>query len=356
MRRVECSVRVAGNPQHVYQVVAGFAMLGARGEVDVRFDLLPAEEAPFSSPNVITATVAGRPVAYDMLDGYHNIPRDELEGLLSSVDVCFKRSFSPAENDSLAHGDRIRAFGLSYPVTCRAAVFRRMRAADPPRRRLVRAFKAAAGRSPHPHVKAFEGGPVVRDDPVVVFMTRVYDPAGEPGEDPGVLLRENAGPERQEINEMRAGCVRRLREAFGRSFVGGLAPTAFAAARYPDCLLDRAEVSRSRFLRTLKAADVGVATMGLHRSNQWKLAEYLAASKAVVSERLRYEVPGFTPPENYLSFDTPGECVERVADLLDDPDRRLAMMRANQEHYEGYVRPDRAVRRTIVTTLDGVTA
>jgi hypothetical protein len=95
-----------------------------------------------------------------------------------------------------------------------------------------------------------------------------------------------------------------------------------------------------------------VATVGLHQSNQWKLAEYVAASKAVVTERLRYEVPAFTAPENYLSFDSAEECVERVGELLRDPALRLAMMEANRRHYEGYVRPDSAVRRTIGEALE----
>lgn len=345
--RPDCVVRVAGNPQHVYQVVAGFAMLARRKALDVRFDLVPAGEASFGSLNVITATIDGRPVVYDMLDGYRNIPRAEVEGALESVDVYFKRSFSAAENAEIRGGERIQPFGLNYPVTTRAAVFRRLRAGERLRLRAVRPLKSVIGRSSHPTVSTMEAPPRLRDDPKVVFATRVYDPSGEPGEDPTLLVRENAGPEREELNAMRVACVRALREEFGPGFVGGVAPTAFAAEHYADCLIEPSEVSRARYLRTLKGADVGVATVGLHQSNQWKLAEYVAASRAIVAERLRYEVPGFSPPENYLSFDTAEECVERTRELLTEPDRRLAMMRANQRYYEGYVRPDSAVLRTI---------
>lgn len=347
MSRVKCSVRVAGNAQHVYQVVTGFAMLGERREVDVSFDVVPATEAPVPSLNVLTATIDGRRVAYDMLDGYRNIPRPEMERLLSEVDCYFKRSFSERHNAELQQGDRIHPFGLSYVVTCRASVFRTMRLRDPLRQKASRAAKAIMGRSAYPRVRAFEAPPQVRDDPKVVFMTRVYDPSGEPGEDPQALLHGNAGPEREQINEMRAGCVRALREAFGPSFSGGLAPTAYGTARYPDCVSDAAALPRTQYLRAAKKADVGIATMGLHESNQWKLAEYVAASRAIVSERLRYQVPGFSQPQNYLEFETPEECVERTADLLGSRDRRLAMMRENARHYEAYVRPDSAVARTI---------
>lgn len=340
-------MRVAGNSQHVYQVVTGFALLGKRREVDVGFDVVPAAEAPVSSLNVLTATIDGRRVAYDMLDGYRNIPRPEMERLLSVVDAYFKRSFSERRNAELEHGDRIHPFGLSYVVTCGAPVFRAIRSRDPLRQKVSRTAKTLMGRTAYPGVRTFEAPPRLRDDPKVVFMTRVYDPSGEPGEDPQAFLDGNAGREREQINEMRAGCVRALREAFGPSFSGGLAPTAYGTARYPDCVTEAAALPRTQYVRAAKRADVGIATMGLHESNQWKLAEYVAASRAIVSERLRYEVPGFTPPENYLEFDTPEECVERTAELLGDPERRLAMMQANARHYEAYVRPDSAVRRTL---------
>jgi hypothetical protein len=48
--------------------------------------------------------------------------------------------------------------------------------------------------------------------------------------------------------------------------------------------------------------------MGLYESNGWKLGEYVAGSKAIVSEHLHYDAPGnFSPEQNYLEFNSADE-------------------------------------------------
>jgi hypothetical protein len=84
--------------------------------------------------------------------------------------------------------------------------------------------------------------------------------------------------------------------------------------------------------------------MGLHQSIGWKFAEYVAASKAIVSETLHYDVPGaFGEGRNYLSFRTPEECVEAVSRLIRDDRLRQMIMRNNWNYYRRHVRPDRLV-------------
>lgn len=344
----ECHVTVAGNSPHVHQVVAGFTLLGARRELEVTFDVVPADAAPLGSAHLLLAEVDGRRVGYDMLDGY-NLPAERLEGAVASVDLYFKRSFDQARNAALTHRDRMHPFGLNYQVRTRAEVFRRMAALDPLHVHVGRLGKSALGRSALLLPKSFEGAPIAREDPRVIFMSRVYDPSGEPREE---AIGEEVAAEREQLNAMRVACVRALREAFGSRFVGGLVPTRFARARYGDCVLPERAVSRRRFLRALHAADVAVATTGLHGSVQWKLSEYLAAGKAVVSEPLRYEVPSLSSPENYLTFRTPEECVRQTEALLGHPDRRLAMMAANRDYYDAFVRPDSAVARTLRIATD----
>lgn len=342
---LRCGVTVYGDSPHVHQVVAGFAILAGRDEAEVTFDVRPPAEAPFS-PHIVTALVGDVTVAYDMLDGY-NLPRTDLEDAIASADLYFKRSFDHRVNESLRHGDRVRPFGLNYQVRCRAGVFRRMAATEPVRRRLGRLGKTVLGRSDDLLVETFERPPVPSAHGRVIFMSRAYDPSGEPGEDPAAMAEPGLSEEREMLNETRAACVRALRAELGDRFVGGLVPSEFARARYGDCVVDAAATARPRFLRALAGCDVAVATTGLHGSNQWKLAEYLAASKAVVTQPLRYEVPAFNTPEHYLPFETPEECVEQTTALIDDPERRVAMMRANRDYYEAYVRPDAIVRRSL---------
>ena len=152
------------------------------------------------------------------------------------------------------------------------------------------------------------------------------------------------------INRVRAECIRRLRDAFGDRFYGGVTPSPFAARDYADVVLDAPALSRKNaYLAFMKQFDIHIATMGLHGSTGWKFAEYLAASKAVVSETLRYEsAGGLCEGTHYLAFDDADACVRQVEKLL-DADVRGAMMRANHTYAEQHLRCDEFVRTALET-------
>ena len=102
----------------------------------------------------------------------------------------------------------------------------------------------------------------------------------------------------------------------------------------------------------VKESSICIATMGLHESIGWKFAEYVSASKAIVSEELHYEVPGdFQSGRNYLTFKTPEECVDQIDKLVKDEDYRYQMMVNNFNYYHQYVRPDRLVLNSLITIL-----
>lgn len=92
--------------------------------------------------------------------------------------------------------------------------------------------------------------------------------------------------------------------------------------------------------------------MGLRKSTGWKLAEYVANAKAVVSEKLYYQPTGdFENGKNYLEFNSAAECVNKVAELFNDSEKRYQMKRANYRYYQEYLRPDILVWNTIQTVL-----
>ena len=90
--------------------------------------------------------------------------------------------------------------------------------------------------------------------------------------------------------------------------------------------------------------------MGLHGSTGWKFAEYLAASKAIVSETLRYESAGdLREGTHYLAFDDADGCVRQVEKLL-DTNVRGTMMRANHAYAEQFLRCDPFICSTLART------
>ncbi len=95
------------------------------------------------------------------------------------------------------------------------------------------------------------------------------------------------------LNETRAASVRVLRKKFGERFFGGLAHDDYAARHFKDCLLpDAALSSKRKYLEILKNFPICVTTAGLNRSNGWKLGEYVALSKAIITEPLHFQVTG----------------------------------------------------------------
>jgi hypothetical protein len=342
-RPPRCQVEIYGNSEHVTHTVTGFVLLGRARVLEPEFKVMTEANM---SPNIVIARLEGVRVGYDMIDGY-NAPPQMFERILESMDFYFKRSYARSENARLRHGEKIAPYGLTYVVSTAAGVFKKMAATESLQARLRKTVNHLLGRHRSLHVEAFENPPQRNKPPRTLFLTRVWDPQGERGEPAEWFVGTTLGAERQSLNDVRVGCIRALRDHYGSAFTGGLMPTSFARRRYPDCIARSVSTARHRFLRTMHDCDICVSTTGLHRSNPFKLAEYVAASKAIVSEPLHYGVPEFAEARNYVTFQSPEECVAQVQALIDEPERIDAMQAANQHYYRDRLRPDRAVQRTL---------
>ena len=129
--------------------------------------------------------------------------------------------------------------------------------------------------------------------------------------------------------------------------------TDYAVKHYGDLLIeDPTLTSKRRYLQHLRKFPVCITTTGLHGSIGWKLGEYVAFSKAIVTEALHYQVPGkFEDDVNFVTFDTPQACVAAAAKLCEEHDRRRQMMIANWRYYHHYVRPDALVLNSLARAL-----
>jgi hypothetical protein len=331
---------VDGYLSHAEQIIAGFCELAHSGRIDLAF-VRASRSGP--RPRVqIRATVEGRRVAYDTWD-------DGLDGLfdpgaadggLGDFDFCFKRSFDPKRHAASTGTCRIEPLGLNYLVSPNSARLR-------DRIRLLDARRVAQRLVGHERqMRRFEIPPAPDRDPVVLFMTRAWDP--DDASDPRV--RDDWAA----LNESRAAYVRALREEFGSRFYGGLHADEFSRHEYGDCLLpSRWSGSQRAFLERMHRSSICVASTGLMSSIGWKMAEYVAASRAIVSETLRYVVPGgFARDRNYLEYGSTQELLMAVERLLADDALRHGLMRANWAYYQAWVRPDALVLNTILTALE----
>lgn len=173
----------------------------------------------------------------------------------------------------------------------------------------------------------------------VLFQVRAWEPW------------QSRDPEhRWKVNADRAAIIRGLREAIGHRFVGGFIATPFARSTYPQ-LVSELPTDRRAYLGLVRESAIAVSTAGLQGSNPWKLSEYLASSRAIVTEPLHYQLPERLDAAAKF-FDHPQRCVDRCIELLDSPDHRTEL----QEHARSYwlqnARPDRLFLRRLHEEFD----
>jgi hypothetical protein len=355
-----CRVRVAATDTGIGTILTGLAQLAREGRIELAMDVRPEESPLTDGPWHLRDKASGlvelfvderRSALIDVHDSW------EIDAhALATHDLYFKRSLRPL-SPRLPHAQRLRALGLVDDV--RADGFDRYEAqrillAHAPRAARTRAFVrflgstllAAAGRGNRPVLARMHAPPRFDQAPRALFMTALWDPGLVPAWAPQKRAEFEA------INQTRVAVLRALRRAFGPRFHGGLRHSDYTRRHYPELLLPSAAAGSPReFIRHVHEHPVCVTTTGLHDSTGWKLAEYLALSRAIACEPPLYAVPGeLAAGRHYLEFRDPDACVAAVGRLLQDADERHAMMQRNWQYWQQWLRPDRLAWRIVEET------
>lgn len=355
-KNLECTLIAHANEHHLQQVYTGFAQLARKGEIRLRQILNPmplmqpelAEHLVSIRETHLVVEVGGYRFGYDVHDsGY--VPED----LLGQVDLLFKRSWEPKQVAASSRPERILPLGANLWVHADPPDWHAVKRVFLHRNKrfvieLARAFgMEKALRSVFtPRVADLEAAPPVDMPPRILFLAEAWDPAG--GVNPATTR------ERLQINQMRAQCMRGLREQFGELVTCGFRNSDFSRSAFPDLVVtDTTITSKYNYLQLVRAHPICICSSGLHRSVGWKFAEYLSMSRAIVSERLHMRLPGpMAAGVNYIEFADAEQCVAAVAELVHDKDRRAAMMQANHDYYLNWLRPDALVRRSLLAGLE----
>ncbi len=356
-----CTLYVYPHSEHVSQIYAGFYALRESGSLTVRQAFDPAElrrrlagtaidckSFDDSLHGLLVGIDGAGLVFFDVRDG--GSYRREI---LDEVAVYAKRSFhrgAPGPNAS-----RAVPLGVNYPVYLDRAtgleLVKALRQLDNSKRSVKRFCYSLARLVPSlgraldlPIVGSLAAPPDRPAPPRAVFLARTWDPAELPG-----MPR----PDIDELNDMRAACIRLLRKRFGERFFGGLARSAHALANHPDCVVDADTSTRRRdYLQRLRGYSICVATTGLSDSTGWKFAEYLAFGKAIVCEPMKFELPGpIAAGRNFLEFTTPEACAARVGELFEGDAARERMMADNAAYFAEFGAPGAVVARTLYAAL-----
>jgi hypothetical protein len=349
----------------VQQLYTGFSMLAENGLIDISQEIRQYSTNSTSKKQYLKNATDAHLVV-ELLSGkkqkmflyFDNHDSQEIdENHLQDCDIYFKRSFSQnyINDKHFEYKDKIHPLGLNYwvlPNKCSMmTLYRNLSLSKSTLRKLDGIISSIDTRNKirfYPRLRNLHSLPVNFLEPKVLFMVTAYDPYDDPKR-PKEKIEE-----RIYNNEFRANCVRALRNELGLNFFGGFVHSKYTIENYKDVLLDDPKKCRKQnYLKILNTFPICIATTGLHGSIGWKFAEYVAFSKAIVSEKLHYSVPGFFQPEhNYLEFSSPENCVEQSIKLLSNQQLRTKLMFNNSIYYQHYVKPDMLVLNAISIAMN----
>lgn len=324
-----------GTDGHCSQIMAGLELLRQAGEIAV-----DSSECRYVGGAMVEGCFRDRVVVYDLADGYQLA--NKLRDLMKGCDFYFKRSYSRDLNRrvfSEEEQSKIFPLGLNYQVAVPGSLFQGQG---------LRGFRGFVKRlvgwksDDYFTCDKFEEVPreIDSDKMQILFMTRLWSP--------DVDDASGERSRRESINAMRIALIRAFRKKYGKRFFGGVQRSRLAYSLAPDCILDYRITNRSNYLNILHGSDICIGSTGLHNSIGWKLAEYVAAAKAIATEPLFYEIPGgFDEGRNYLRFDDVDGAITAVDSLVNDPAAVYRMKLANADYYAHWLRPDALVRNSL---------
>ncbi len=316
------------------QIITGFLMLEerlGRKRFPLRFERVNGH--PDASTPLVEVQIGDALLYYDTEDCYWATPH--MKNLLDSCTAYFKRSYSEDENQKRFTEDQhAKIHPLGFYYSARYPMGLSLRALQIEGRKLPRSLSRVTPAE-------LEAPPSGNAEPRVMFCTRLWDPDE---------ARDKYKEDRILVSETRIRLIRALREQFGDLFTGGLSDSPYARKLAPDLILPPKTTSRRNYLRQMQNTDIVIASTGLHGSVGGKLGEYVAASRAIVTEPLLYEPTGsFTEGVHYLSFETVDQCLEQVERLRKDPEKIRNMQEENQRYWQEYLRPDILIENSLKT-------
>jgi len=338
--------------RHLNQIYAGFEKLRRQNVIDLKVknvDMIEGEDM------IARVTVNGKyTVIYDALDGLNWIKKEDEElnlnqfkKLTSEVDFYFKRSYKSSLQDIVSPNCTYLPLGFNYNVV--------------PDHKLIRdSFAYILGRLKEPkkvyrdiinykveHITAsdYEHKPRLNKKDRILFLCRLWE--FEKYDDSPIFQSQI-----EAINESRIASIRACKAAFGDKFIGGVYDDPTSQKYAPDLIVSREYTNKLNYLDLVKSSNICICTTGLHGSIGWKMGEYVAASRAIISEPLEYELPGdFKEDVNYLKFDNTDDLIDKIRFLLNNKDKLNDMMACNHKYYNSNLRPDKLILNTLYKVL-----
>jgi len=334
---------------HLSQIYDGFEKLAKEGSVKLKVNY--GKSNGLSLP-ILKVKINNRiNVVYDTLDGF-NWVNDSIDNNLkhfkdnTKADFYFKRSYNDQLLKKSPNNCKVFPLGFNYYMSTQAS-FINKNYNNSLKSIFKQKIKQQLGingffkrNSSFLRSASFENLPIRNTENKILFLTRIWDPS-ETGQNYNKELRER-------INEERIGYIDLCKKEFGKRFTGGLIRTEYSENKAKNYLLNQEITGKENYLKLVKSHNICVATTGLHNSVGWKMGEYIAASRAIVSEPLHYQSPGsFTKNNNYLEFHNKESLLESIEALLLDPNKVQKLMDNNYSYYKENLEPKSLILNTL---------
>ena len=258
-------------------------------------------------------------------------------GLLDVTKYCFKVNYSRRRVDSdpalAPHASKILPAAPFFPVATAAMRCRVPRLTPYPpalwtHRDVLDRVKASVNTPTPRQLLALRARPKTHD---VFFVSSYY-----------------SGDRAAATMDFRYEIMRALRAESGIHSICGFARDGLPR-RYAD--LEVPKLPFARYLRHLAAARVGVYVRGLHECVSFKFSELLALGLPIVGQRLANDVDAVLRNGrlmDQLSFETPGEIVARIGELLERPEERAELAAENRSLFDSYLNPKAVTARLLL--------
>ena len=339
----DCKIEFLNSP-HLLQLYTGFFELEKKGIAKLTFTHTNKSKNALA---IATVIVNNRyKVIYDALDGLSwkkGTKEENLQHFQKNYpcDFYFKRSYTSEMQNYAPPGCRVLPLGFNYNIQPEANLLPFNPTLKDKAIYILKTnpvTKLFSGKNFF-YAKDFEQAPGSSNNKIL-FITRLWNP--------DEALSEGSKLHRKRINAMRVSCIEACREKYKDQFTGGLIVDAFTAKEYPHLGLPDKLTNKKGYLNAIKEHAICIATTGLHNSIGWKMAEYVAASKAIVSEPLHFELPGnFEKNKNYIEFKNVDELISQIDMLLQHPAMKQEMMKQNHDYYNHFLKPEMLVLNTL---------
>jgi hypothetical protein len=343
---------------HISMIIVGFLMLKAQGLI--RLKIIPSYNnmKKYPHPHFVETIVNGKVLVYDCSDLCDWTASDwekekwqsisSMESLMDGIDFYFKRSYSESRNICLSEVNRNKIYplGFNFHVSIKGNpidYYYKYFSYDYIKY-IIKKYLFSYKLIPYWTIDKFEASAnyVNAENLKIIFLARLWDPFCEE------VLNDEKRLEREYINNTRIEIIKKLKRLYPNNFIGGIEHSDFAEKTCKELLVSEELTNRIKYIELMKKCDICIGTMGLHESIGWKTGEYIAAARAIVNEKFRYEVPySFEPCKNYLPFESPDECVSAVQSLMGDPQKVFMQKKENEKYYNTYLRPDKLCKNSI---------